>query len=328
MIFFSWRELVPMVLAALVLDRLFGDPRWLPHPVVLIGKWTELLERRLRHPRLSPAGLKAGGCLLVLAVTLPAFALTAALGWLAGLVHPWLGFAVQTWLISTTIAVKGLKDAALGVYERLAAGDLAEARRRVGWIVGRDTDGLDAQEVSRAAVETTAENTVDAVAAPLLFALLGAAPLAMLYRAVNTLDSMVGYKNEKYRDFGWASARFDDALNWLPARITGALMVGCAGMTRGASAAASWRAIRIFAHRHPSPNSGIPEAAAAGALGIELGGINRYGGVPSERARLGWPTRAIEAGDIRRAVRLMVRVSYVLAGGVTGVWLIVLLSAG
>jgi len=325
MIFYSWRELLPIVLAAMALDLLIGDPRRLPHPVVIIGKWTALLERLLRNPQAPPGRLKASGCALVPAVTIPAFALTAALCWLAGLISPWLGYAAQAWLISTTIAVKGLKDAALDVFGRLACGDLTEARRRVGFIVGRDTAHLDEGEVSRAAVETVAENTVDAIAAPLFFALLGAAPLAMLYRAANTLDSMVGYKNEKYRDFGWASARFDDLLNWIPARIGGMLLVWSALVTKGASAGAAWRAVRAFARLHPSPNAGIPEAAAAGALGIRLGGLNYYGGVPSERARLGWPNRAIEAEDIRRAVRLMMRAAYGLAGGLAIAWLCVLL---
>lgn len=328
MIFYSWRELLPIVLAAIVLDRLIGDPRWLPHPVVLIGRWTTWLEKRLRKPHLSPSRLRANGAALAMIVTLSAFALTAALCWLAASLHPWFGYAAQVWFISATIAVKGLRDAVLDVHEQLAAGDLAEARRKVGFIVGRDTDRLDEREVSRAAVETAAENTVDAVVAPLFFALLGAAPLAMLYRAANTLDSMVGYRNERYRDFGWASARLDDGLNWLPARVTGALLIWCALLTRGASAGQAWRAIRTFAARHPSPNSGIPESAVAGALGIELGGINIYEGVPRERARMGWPRRPIEAEDIRRTARFVLQVSRWITGGLLCVWLLVWFAKG
>ncbi|MBB6734332.1 adenosylcobinamide-phosphate synthase CbiB [Cohnella zeiphila] len=315
MIFHSWRETVLIALLAIAVDWLVGDPARLPHPVVGIGKLISFLEKRLLRNGLPSAAARLRGTALTLTVTASSGALAWAAVALAGLLHPWLGLAANVWLVSTTFAVKGLKQAAYRVYNPLVKGDLAEAREKVGWIVGRDTGDLSEKEVARAAVETVAENTVDAFVSPLFFALLGGAPLAMLYRAANTLDSMVGYRNEKYRDFGWASARLDDVLNWIPARLTGWLLALTAAVRKGASASASLRAIRRFAKLHPSPNSGIPESAVAGALGIELGGTNRYGGVVSERARMGWPTRELRADDIVSAVGMLYGVSYWIAGG-------------
>lgn len=320
MIFQTPERAVLAALLALAVDWLVGDPARLPHPVVYIGRLIALLEKRLL--REQPAWtVRCKGIGLTLIVVSVSALVTWGIVALAGWIHPWLGFAADVWLISTTIAVKGLKQAAMRVYNPLIRGDLKEAREKVGWIVGRDTETLDAKEVSRAAVETVAENTVDAFVSPLFFALLGGAPLAMLYRAANTLDSMVGYRNEKYRYFGWASARLDDALNWLPARLTGWLMTLAAAVLPRASAANARRAVRRFARLHPSPNSGIPESAAAGALGIELGGTNRYGGVASERARMGWPRRPLEPDDIVRTVRLLYITSYEVAGGLLCAWL-------
>ncbi|WP_372662118.1 adenosylcobinamide-phosphate synthase CbiB [Cohnella sp.] len=311
MIFFSLPEVLFMLIGAIVLDWLIGDPKWLPHPVIFIGSWISYLEKRL----LPGQAKRRNGILMMLIVTLSSFTLVWGLSAAASWVHPWAVYAVNTWLISTTIAIKGLKDAAMLVYEPLSQGDLTEARKYTGYIVGRDTGELDASELSRATVETVAENTVDAVISPLFYALLGAAPLAMLYRATNTLDSMVGYRNAKYVHFGWASARLDDVLNWIPARVTGWLLILVSIPYRYASPVQAWKAVRAFAHLHPSPNSGIPEAAVAGGLGIELGGLNRYGGVASERARLGWPNRPIVKEDIVHTVRLLYGVSYLVMGG-------------
>lgn len=300
-----------MLIGAIVLDWLIGDPKWLPHPVIFIGKWVSFLEKRL----LPRKAKRRSGILLTLIVTLTSFLLTWFLSLASLWIHPWLSYAVNTWLIATTIAIKGLKDAAMLVYEPLSRGDLTDARKYTGYIVGRDTEQLDEQELSRATVETVAENTVDAVISPLFYALIGAAPLAMLYRATNTLDSMVGYRNAKYVHFGWASARLDDILNWIPARVTGLLLIAVSVPYRHTSAARAWKAVRSFAHLHPSPNSGIPESAVAGGLGIQLGGLNRYGGLVSERAKLGWPSRTIDRSDIIHSVRLLYAVSYVVMGG-------------
>jgi adenosylcobinamide-phosphate synthase len=308
-----------MLAAAIVLDWLIGDPRWLTHPVIWIGRYISRMRDSLlgyayrtnaSHRKVKILGCCLTGSTVVLASAFIWLLVAAAHG-----VHLWLGYAVNTWFIATTIAVKGLKDAAMPILAALQAGDMPEARKQVGYIVGRDTDRLSASEVSRATVETVAENTVDAFVSPIFFALLGGAPLAMLYRAANTLDSMVGYKNEKYIHFGWASARFDDVLNYIPARLTGLLIVLYSLLIPGYTGWQSARAIVRFAHTHPSPNSGIPESAVAGALGIELGGTNHYGGVISERARMGWSLRELAPGDILHAVRILYGVSYLLLGG-------------
>lgn len=344
LIFYSIPETIIIVLVAIILDRLIGDPRWLPHPVIWIGRLIGFLERRLlreKGPHLHEKGRhleqdaraskstaddrernRYNGILLTVIVTLTAFAAVWLICVAAAWLHPWLGYAAQVWLIATTIAVKGLKDAAMIVYKPLEQGDLATACKHVGYIVGRDTDTLDEAGVSRAAVETVAENTVDAFISPIIYALLGAAPLAMLYRATNTLDSMVGYKNDKYRFFGWASARWDDVMNYIPARVTGVLLIIAAFIRPNASSIEAASAIKQFAHLHSSPNSGIPESAVAGALGIELGGLNSYGGIISERARMGWPTKPIDREHIIQTIQLMVGVRNLVAGGLLCVLLV------
>ncbi|MFF2482545.1 adenosylcobinamide-phosphate synthase CbiB [Paenibacillus sp. NPDC058071] len=325
MIGYSLSETLLLIAAAIVIDWIVGDPKWPTHPVIWIGRLIRLLEARLRA---SEEGRSAGAIfrrgiilgVIVLAVSYGViWGITAA----AAAIHPWLGYAASAWFISTTIAVKGLKEAAMLVYVPLTQGRLAEARKYVGYIVGRDTERLNESEASRAAVETVAENTVDAFVSPIVFALIGGAPLAMLYRAANTLDSMVGYRNEKYLHFGRFSARLDDVLNYIPARLTGLLLALSAAMHRSMSGIAALRSIRRFARLHPSPNSGIPESAVAGALGIELGGLNYYFGEPSERARMGWPRRELEAMDIVRTVRLLYAVSVIIMAGALCAWLFV-----
>lgn len=321
MVFYSLQETIWMVLAAIVVDWIIGDPVRGTHPVLLIGKLISWLEKRLRQKeqtdrqQVRPVVLIGKGVLLVVSVCGLSFGIMWLIGSIAFWIHPWLGYAVQIWFISTTLAIKGLKDSALLVYRPLQSGKLGEARKYVGYIVGRKTDELDEKEVTRAAVETVAENIVDAVISPLFYAFLGGAPFAILYRAANTLDSMVGYKNERYLYFGRASARWDDVLNWIPARLTGCCIVIVSLIYPFASAKKSVLSTLTFAHLHPSPNSGIPESAVAGALGIQLGGVNDYGGKVSERARMGWPLRQMRPRDILDTVRLLYGVSYLLAGG-------------
>ncbi|WP_438494873.1 adenosylcobinamide-phosphate synthase CbiB [Paenibacillus sp. IHBB 3054] len=297
-------SLALILLAAYVLDLIVGDPRSLPHPVVYMGKAISAIERLIRRFDSQPRSLKRAGVLLPLLVAGGAWGLTALLVGLLSWVSPWLGWAAEAWLISTTIAAKGLKEAGLAVYVELRKGDLPAARRALGMIVGRDTAGLDSPEIVRGTVETVAENIVDAIISPLFFALLGGAPLAMAYRAVNTLDSMVGYKNDKYRDLGWASARLDDVANYIPARITALLLTLCAWLLR-LDWRGCWRTVLRDARLHPSPNSGYPESAVAGALGIRLGGENVYHGITSFRAYMGDPLRAMEPEDIIVTSRLM-----------------------
>jgi adenosylcobinamide-phosphate synthase len=313
-LFYSLHEILWMVAAAIVVDWWIGDPKWPTHPVIYIGRWISWAQSKLLREG-SPSSQKWKGLLLATSTVVLSFALMLLLVEVARAIHEWLGYAVSIWFMSTTIAVKGLKDAAYRVYLPLSSGNLDEARVYTGYIVGRDTAGLGEAELTRAVVETVAENIVDAVVAPLFYALWGGAPLAMLYRASNTLDSMVGYKSEKYLHFGWASARWDDALNFIPARLTGFLLIFVALLQPGLSAKRAWAAICRFARLHPSPNSGIPESAVAGALGIELGGLNVYGGAASERARLGWPLRERTQRDIVLTVRILYGISFAVMGG-------------
>lgn len=302
-----------IILAAYMLDRIVGDPRSLPHPVVGMGKAITAMEKVIRRLFTRPQSLRAAGVLLPLTVVGGAWALTLGLLWMLSLISPWLAGVTEVWLIATTIASKGLKDAGMAVYTELKKGDMPAARQALGMIVGRDTIQLDRPEIVRGTVETVAENIVDAITSPLFFALLGGAPLAMAYRAVNTLDSMVGYKNDKYRDLGWASARLDDAANLLPARITALLLALCAWLL-GLDWRRSLRTVMRDARLHPSPNSGYPESAVAGALGIRLGGENVYHGVTSFRAYMGDSLRALEPEDIIRTNRMMLLCSTIFAG--------------
>ncbi len=297
---------------ALVLDTLIGDPRTGWHPVVLIGGLIAALEKRLLRPDATPAAKRWAGLVLVAA----ALAVSYAAAWLAvaalAALHPLAGLGGGALLLSFAISPRSLAAAGREIQACLEAGDLETARAKVGWIVGRDTDRLDVAEVTRATVETVAENITDGIVAPLFYAALGGAPLAILYRTVNTLDSMVGYKNDKYRDFGLVAARTDDAFNYIPARITGLLVVAAAFLLRHDARGAA-RAIWRDAGRHPSPNSGFPEAGVAGALGIRLGGLNYYGGVPSLRATMGEPRRELAPGHIAAAIRIMYTVTALAA---------------
>jgi adenosylcobinamide-phosphate synthase len=318
MLVYSFKETVFMLIAAIVIDWVIGDPRWPTHPVIRIGHWIQWMESWLHQQdgaEVSPAAQRLRGVVLTISTLALVFAAMGLVLWLARWIHPWLGYAINTWFIATTIAIKGLKDAAMKVYYPLQQGRMDEARTYVGYIVGRDTSQLDEPEITRATVETVAENVVDAVVSPLFFALLGGSPLGMMYRAANTLDSMVGYRSDKYFYFGWASARWDDCMNWLPARLTGVLLVAAAAFTKGCSAPRAASAIRHFARLHPSPNSGIPESAVAGALGIELGGVNVYHSQTSNRARMGWPLRERNKEDIIQVVGLLYAVSFLLLGG-------------
>ncbi len=293
-----------IIILAYLLDRCIGDPRWIPHPVIGMGKGISALERVIRSRVRTDSGLKRAGLLFPILIAGGSFAITWGLVYVLGLIHPVIAAAAEVVLIATTIASKGLKDAGMEVYRHLKQQDWPAARRSLGMIVGRDTGHLDEPEVVRGTVETVAENIVDAIVSPLFYALIGGAPLAMAYRAVNTLDSMVGYKNDKYLHLGWASARLDDVANWIPARLTAILLiVGAWVMKLDAKGAA--RMVARDARLHPSPNSGFPESAVAGALGIRLGGHNVYHGVASFRAHMGEATRPMEAEDIVQTSRLM-----------------------
>ena len=298
-------EFAVVAAASLLLDALLGDPVWMPHPVVLMGKCIERLEARLRalFPK-TERGERRAGLVLVLCMTLGTLLLSGAVFCLAGRVHLALRWLVEVFWGWQCLAMRGLSEEGRNVREKLTAGTLPEARTAVSRIVGRDTAALDDKGVIRAAVESVAENFSDGVIAPMLYLVLGGAPLALCYKAINTMDSMVGYKNEKYLHFGRAAARLDDAANWVPSRFA-ALLIIDAAFFRGEDARGARRIWRRDRRKHESPNSAQTEAAMAGALGIQLGGPASYFGKLHEKPTLGDPLREPVPGDIDRADRLM-----------------------
>ncbi|HHX50984.1 MAG TPA: cobalamin biosynthesis protein CobD [Clostridia bacterium] len=298
-----------LIPAAVLLDLLLGDPRGWPHPVILMGKGISLGERWVRRLFQNSLALKAGGILLVTTVVGLTYLVTWGLVRLAFQGHFYLGLLVETWLLYSALAIKDLHVHARQVAIPLTTGDLPGAREKVALIVGRDTGELDQAGVTRAVVETVAENTVDGIISPLFYAFIGGAPLALAYKAINTLDSMIGYKNCRYCDLGWAAARLDDVANYLPARLTGLLLVLVAPFTPG-GIKRTWTVLRRDAGKHPSPNGGIPEAAVAGALGIRLGGLNFYDGEPSYRAEMGEALRPLEIKHIKQVLLIMYAVTF------------------
>lgn len=288
-----------------VLDALFGDPYCMPHIIRLIGSLISWLERMLRSAcDESPQGLRfAGGLLVMLVLGISGFCAMLVLRLAYG-ISPALGFSVETFVCYQMLAAKQLRIEAMRVHDALLHEGLAQARKAVSMIVGRDTQNLDEAGVTRAAVETVAENASDGVVAPLLFMALFGAVGGVLYKAANTMDSMVGYKNERYRYFGTAAARLDDVLNWVPARLTALLMCLAAPLV-GLDGSGAWRILRRDSRRHASPNAGYPEAACAGALGVQLAGPASYFGVVHDKPTIGDNTRSIEPGDIVSACRLL-----------------------
>ena len=298
-------SVVAAALCGFVLDLLLADPPAFPHPVVWMGRAIGVLERFLR-PRFpqTRCGQRAAGAVLAAALPGGTLALSGAVCLVTWRIHPALGFAVQVLWSWQALAVRGLAQESRRVYEQLRRGDLAAARRAVGRIVGRDTERLDEAGVTRAAVETVAENFADGVVAPLMYLLLGGAPLALCYKAINTMDSMVGYKNERYIDFGRAAARLDDAANYLPSRLAALLWIAAACLT-GQNGSGAWRIWRRDRRCHASPNSAQTEAACAGALGVQLGGPAYYFGALCPKDTIGDAARPVEDEDILRANRML-----------------------
>ena len=301
--------------AAMVLDLLIGDPRSLPHPIRWMGSVIVAAEKAFRNLTQNPV---FGGLLFAFSLTLVTWLVTWGLVRLAGAVHPLCETAMQVVLIYYAISIRSLWDAAGGIWKALSEDKVEDARQQVAMIVGRDTAGLDRQGIARAAVESVAENFVDGVAAPVFFAAIGGAPLAMAYKMVNTLDSMVGYRNERYLLFGKASARLDDAANFLPARLCVPVIAAAAqwlfrrGKYALITAAGQGR-------RHNSPNSGYPEAAFAGALNIRLGGADTYRGIRVEKPVIGAGNPPVVAQHLPKACSLLLFSS--------ALWILVVWSA-
>lgn len=292
-------HLISMTLA-LIIDRIVGDPPNWPHPVRWMGTFIAKLDQYLNRGNHR----KWKGALLVIIVSVAAFAVVLCISWGAYQLHVVAGIVMEAFMIATAIAQKDLATAALRVYHPLSDGKLEKARDAVSMIVGRDTANLDKEGITRATVETVAESIGDGITSPLFWAVIGGAPLAMVYRVVNTCDSMVGYKNARYQDFGWAAAKFDDVLNWIPSRITGFLMMLANRIPnfKKKTAIKHWW---IEAKKHASPNSGFLEAAVALILGVQLGGVNYYQGVRSVRAYMGKAERKLAVHDILYTIKLM-----------------------
>lgn len=294
-----------IIVIAFALDAIFGDPYCIPHPICLIGKLIFKGEKALRkYFHGSEKKEYIGGMLLSIGVVLISFVVPAVILWGLGKIHWSLAVLLQIWFCFQIFAAKSLKKESMKVYTVLKSGNLPEARKYLSYIVGRDTTALSEEAVAKAAVETVAENTSDGVIAPLFFMAIGGAPLAFAYKAVNTLDSMIGYKNEKYLYFGRFAARMDDVCNYIPARISGILMIAAAFMTGfdGKSAARIYRRDR---KKHASPNSAQTESVCAGALHIQLAGDASYFGKIYHKPTIGDEIRHTEAEDIRNANRLM-----------------------
>ena len=287
------------------LDLLLGDPQGWPHPVAAIGRLIAALERGLRRifPA-TPGGERAAGGVLWLLTVLTAAGVPALALWLCHRVSPWLRLAAESVMCWQILAVKSLRVESMKVHDALAAEDVEGARRAVSMIVGRDTRRLDRAGICRAAVETVAENTSDGVVAPLVFLALGGAPLGFFYKAVNTMDSMLGYIEPPYRDLGYIPAKADDAANYLPARLSALLMLAAGGLL-GMDVGRGWRIFHRDRYRHASPNSAQTESVCAGLLGLELAGDAWYHGVLHRKPAIGDPVRAVERADIPRACRLL-----------------------
>lgn len=293
-----------------LLDLLLGDPAWLYHPVCAIGRYIAFMEKRLRR---RGGNLRRSAVVLTASTVLLTMAITAALLGLLSLWGRWpglIGMAVMDWL---GIAVTSMAREARGVEKALASG-VAAGRKQVARIVGRDTQNLSEDDVIRATVETVAENTTDGVISPLLYGAIGGPVLLWGFKAASTLDSMVGYLDEKYRDIGWSSARLDDVLNYIPARITGVVMCLTAWLT-GLDGKNAWRILRRDHANHKSPNCAWSESAAAGALHIQLGGVHDYFGKPVVKPTIGDSDRTPERRDIGRAIRLLYGTSALVTVG-------------
>lgn len=289
------------ILIAYGLDLLIGDPAWLPHPVRAMASLAQVCESFWRA---MLSNQKLAGVLTVISVIGGVGAAVFALLTLAKSVHPWVGDWLMIYLLYTSLATRDLVKHSRGVYKALAAHNLVLARQRVAMIVGRETVTLNEAEVSRACIESVAENSVDGITAPLFWAALFGPIGAMLYKSINTMDSMFGYKNERYREFGWAPARLDDLANYVPARLTAVLVIVAATLL-GLSPGRTFRIWRRDRRKHASPNSAQTEAAVAGALDIQLGGPSTYFGSVIEKPTIGDATTPIGPQHILSTNQLM-----------------------
>lgn len=299
------------VMLAYILDKILADPKWFPHPVIYIGKLINFLEKQIRKIAKTEKQLKNMGFVLWFITVFISYMTTFAIIFFANKINVYLAFTLQTIIIWTGIAKQTLENEAKKVYEYVEAKQLQKARKQISYLVGRDTSKLSYDEIIRATVETVAENTIDGVTAPLFYAIIGGAPLMMAYKAINTLDSMVGYMNDEYKNLGFYSAKIDDLANYIPARISVVGFIFGAAI-KGYDHHETRRIIMRDRKNHKSPNAGYPESAMAGSLGIQLGGDNIYFGKVVEKPKIGDKTREIEAMDILRSNEIMKKTSDIM----------------
>ena len=321
---------IAAMLAGFLMDLLLGDPYWLPHPIRLIGNWISFLEKRLlgsktEEKHTTPEQEKRRGMLLVLAVLSSTVFVTAVLLLGAYRLHPYLGAVIESIMTYQILATKCLKVESMKVYQELKKGDIAASRKAVSMIVGRDTECLDETGVAKAAIETVAENTSDGVIAPMIFTAIGGPILGFFYKAVNTMDSMVGYKNEKYLHFGRFAAKMDDVWNYIPSRISALLMIASAWIFR-MDYKRAWAVWKRDRRKHASPNSGFPESAMAGILDCRFGGSHVYHGLLVEKPYIGDNDREISYADFRIAVRVNHRVTLLTVVSIVAVYLCVFIK--
>ncbi|MGI6090231.1 MAG: adenosylcobinamide-phosphate synthase CbiB [Saccharofermentanales bacterium] len=290
------------IIIGFLLDLIIGDPQGWPHLVRLLGALISVLEKALYNSNRK----RQAGTVLVMTVIFVSAAVSVAILAVTWLLSPWLYLAVASLLCWQIVAARSLAEESKPVYYALQNQDLPAARQKLAMIVGRDATALEVPDIVRATVETIAENTADGIIAPLFYFMLGGVPAAIIYKAINTMDSMLGYQNDRYRDFGRRAALLDDVANYLPARLSALIMLLASAMS-GFSASGAWKIWRRDRRKHKSPNAGQTEAVMAGALGLVLGGASRYGGVMVEKPALGDPVRAAEIEDIKRAQKIMWR---------------------
>jgi len=297
------------ILIAVLVDWLVGDPYWIPHPVRIMGHMIAFEERLVRRYAKSPHALLVGGaCIVAVNIGLTFLVSYKLLALLRP--YPLIYHTINIYLLYTCLAARCLRDEAIHVYRTLGQ-SLDSARHRLSYIVGRDTTQLDNSEIIRATVETVAENASDGVIAPLLYAMIGGMPCALTYKMINTMDSMLGYMNEKYRHLGYVSAKIDDVVNFLPARLTGIFMI--VGSFFRFPIQEGMRIMIRDRRQHKSPNCAYPEGAMAGLLGIQLGGSNMYSGEVIHKPTIGDAQRPLDRQDILRATAIMFRAEIVLS---------------
>ncbi|MGM0499196.1 MAG: adenosylcobinamide-phosphate synthase CbiB [Bacillota bacterium] len=297
-------QLILFLVIALIIDLIISDPDWITHPVVIIGSLITFLEKYLQKEKDDALAAKLKGGVLVIIVLLVSYFISNYIIQQSLRLNEYFAYSIEIIFLSLMLALKGLIKAGKEVYFALKVNDLEQARKKVDLIVGRDCSQSSRQEVIRAVLETLAENTSDGILAPAFYYLLGGLPLAVTYKAVNTMDSMLGYKNNTYINFGYAAAKTDDFFNYIPARITAFLIIA-ASFLLDLDFKSAFKTVLNDAEKHPSPNAGYPEAAAAGSLSLRFGGYNYYHGQQSFRAYIGQKKKKFEANDILKLNKII-----------------------